>query len=338
MCPTESFSSKHAATTNPDRRSYSIICKQTASIGCYKTFPSMYYVMMALAASYLVGMTPIFFSEAFSSADHTAATAAAMTRANQKSPFLDTGWQLRLDIGLEPGSFVSRYLPEWGATGAHLGIPLELRFTSHRQNAAQIPDNCNLRLVGDSPSHPLDVYQLKVSPTFPSTFVSGRGEESVKFSGGGYSMERSSHTVGEQQKPKPRFLLRFWMDCTSGATRNDVVVEPGTRLFGTIPVWDDPVQIAKLQVELANIKQQEDPGASDDSSFKNTIFQGRQKQMENDEVSSAYRQEQIERLLPLPGSFVDAASGVTCAPKGSLVMPHGDTYLIIGSFSMRPPR
>ena len=302
----------------------------------------MYSVRMALAASYLLGMTPLFFGEAFSGADHPTETPSdIMTRTNRQSPFVDSEWRLQLDIGLEPGSFVSKHFPEWGgATGARLGVPLQVRFTSDRQNSAQIPDNCKLRLIGNSPSQPLDVYQLKVSTTFKSTFVSGRGVESVEFTGGGYSMERSSHALGQhQQIPKPRFLLRFWVDCMSGATRNDVVVEPWTRLFGTIPVWDDPLQIAKLQEELAKLKQQQnDPSATAKPSFLSALFQGRQKQMENDEVSSAYRQEQIERLLPLAGSFVDAASGVTCAPKGSLVIPHGDTYLIIGSFSMRPPR
>jgi len=261
-----------------------------------------------------------------------------------------------------------------------------------------------------------------VSPNFNSTFVSKRGEEQVSFSGGGYTMERASSlspssssvlssnidntnlraatttttvvTKTRTRIPKPRFLLRFWIDCISGAKRNDVEVKPLTRLIGTIPIWDDPDQIARLEQELAVVtkellvqKQEEQKNSSsnnnnsDDTTYDpmnpnatnnnnsntssisflsnwlSSFFSGQKETnknehdcgSDNDELSLDYRQEQLERLLPLKGS-VKAGNGVTTAPRGSLVMPYlvadgksssrddkkqQHKYLIIGSFSMK---
>mmetsp|Transcript_9971 Transcript_9971/g.16553 ORF Transcript_9971/g.16553 Transcript_9971/m.16553 type:complete len:289 (+) Transcript_9971:2-868(+) len=276
-----------------------------------------------------------------------------------------------------------RRFPEWAASGARLGVPVELLFTDTLISAAivdSIPGyvlgNNNKNNINNLPV-PLVVYQVQVSPTFPSTFVSARGEETVTFKGGGYTMERSTMTTptltSSSQQPKPRFLLRFWIDCTSGANRNDVTLQPNTRLFGTIPIWDDPDHIIpELKQELAAIhtklqqqqqqQQQDDDdtntnssmdAATKSNSFMDRLFNRKSKQemMETDEAALSYRQEQIERLLPLKGSVVCASAennnnvggGITIAPKGSLVMPcynqDDDTsYLIVGAFAMRPVR
>ena len=121
------------------------------------------------------------------------------------------------------------------------------------------------------------------SKTTDNTFTSHRGQEYVSFVGGGYSMERSwmmmttdsttktktqsgrstigtsssrSSSSSSRKIPKPRFLLRFWIDCLSGAKRNDVELQPYTRLIGTIPVWDDPNDHMRfLKQELMNTKR-----------------------------------------------------------------------------------
>ena len=71
----------------------------------------------------------------------------------------------------------------------------------------------------------------------------------------GTSSSRSSSS-SSRKIPKPRFLLRFWIDCLSGAKRNDVELQPYTRLIGTIPVWDDPNDHMRfLKQELMNTKR-----------------------------------------------------------------------------------
>lgn len=305
-----------------------------------------------------------------------------VSAANQKSPFVNSRWILRLDFGLEPGSFMTQRFPDWAASGARLGVPVELLFTDIPATT-DIPENAHHRVVqvvGNKVNdHPVVVYRVKVSPTFNSTFVSERGEERVTFVGGGYSMERSMMMPSnnalfddnhdylnlESRTPtqKPRFLLRFWIDCTSGAKRRDVELKSFTRIFGTIPIWDDPDQImAQLEQELAVTKtmieeaKQQNRHQEDDANSKfflgswlQLLFEGQgQKGKENDDSSSLeYRQEQLERLLPLKGSLA-GDNGVTSAPRGSLVIPYQDEtekngsgnvkkekYFIVGSFSMK---
>jgi hypothetical protein len=288
--------------------------------------------LLTITAAALVGLARL--SHAFTPAPGDSNDMAA-TLANQKSPFCNSRWIVPLDFGLEPGSFMSQHFPDWAASGARLGVPVELLFTPEILEC--IPDNAQGRLGNH---HPV-VYRVQVSPTFHSTFVSEKGEETVTFVGGGYSMDRSMMKTDTMETPKPRFLLRFWIDCISGAKRRDVELKPSTRIFGTIPIWDDPDQIAQLKQELATTKemiklQNEDDtdAANQDASFLDVLF-GRPKNMASDESSLSYRQEQLERLLPLKGS-VTADNGVTTAPKGSLVMPYHEKYLIVGSFAMRP--
>jgi hypothetical protein len=318
------------------------------------------------------------------------------------SPFIDSRWIVRLDIGLEPGSFMPQRFPEWAVSGARLGVPVELWFTNN--NVAEVPDNVTA-LFGIGNNDKVKVNNIiptfrrvEVSPmTINSTFVSERGQECVSFVGGGYSMERSSLYYKNDDLtllgivegiPKPRFLLRFWIDCTSGAKRNDVELKPFSRIIGTIPMWDDPDQITRLQKEKTLILQEKEqkqkttkkkkknrqdeydpmnPNAScndDDIKSKSKsflrkwlFFEGKYKTDNSnddvdDESSLEYRQEQLERLLPLKGSLT-FDNGVTTAPKGSLVIPYYQDekedesfslgsgvrkqhkYLIVGSFSMK---
>jgi hypothetical protein len=325
------------------------------------------------------------------------------------SPFIDSRWIVRLDFGLEPGSFMPQRFPEWAVSGARLGVPVELWFTNN--NVAEVPDNVTALFgVGNNDKVKVNniiptFRRVEVSPmTINSTFVSERGQECVSFVGGGYSMERSSlYNKNDdltllgivEEIPKPRFLLRFWIDCTSGARRNDVELKPFSRIIGTIPIWDDPDQITRLEQELAATKtlilqekQQEqktkkkkkknrqdeydpmNPNTSfndDDIKSKSKsksfltkwFFFGDKKKTDknndddvDDESSLEYRQEQLERLLPLKGSLT-FDNGVTTAPKGSLVIPYYQDekedesfssgsgvrkqhkYLIVGSFSMK---
>jgi len=240
-----------------------------------------------------------------------------------------------------------RRFPEWAASGARLGVPVELYFTEDPY-VETVPESVQAKFNNQFPC-----FRVEVPPDLNSTFVSERGEERVSFLGGGYSMERASwldknNTTDSDRlaaTPKPRFLLRFWIDCISGAKRRDVELKPSTLIIGTIPIWDDPHQIARLERELAASKasirekqqngsrQDEDaptnPNAAADgkSSFlrKCVSYFRRPKEKkrgnDNDESSPEYRQEQLERLLPFRGCS-KADKGIITAPTGSLVIPY----------------
>jgi len=89
-------------------------------------------------------------------------------------------------------------------------------------------------------------------------------------------------------------------------------------------------------------------GDNSNAFLRKWSFLGGKKIDDEDETSLEYRQEQLERLLPLKG-YPTAENGlITTAPKGSLVMPYteenGDSpsvgvrkhkYFIVGSFSMK---
>ena len=298
---------------------------------------------------------------------------------SESSPFMNSRWKINLNFGLEPGSYMPQVFPEWAKSGARLGIPVELVFTDipllTNQNTTQ--DQSNTQKYLNSDSYPM--YRVKVPKNHSSTFVSMEGTQHVEFVGGGYTMERAQMNKNmlfeiitplirgqAHNNPKPRFLLRFYVDCTSGAQRQDVTIEPNTRILGTIPIWDDPNQIKLLQTELNNVKQQiqnnkkdirtrnnngDNRSKNQETKFTNSLLFGDMfsfgfgRNLDDNDVSDdtslSAREEQLERLLPLKGSVISPENGVQAAPKGSLVMPSSKddidgSYYIIGNFAMKP--
>ena len=185
--------------------------------------------------------------------------------------------------------------------------------------------------------------------------------------------------------PKPRFLLRFYINCISGAKRNDCLIQPNTRIVGTIPIWDDIEQIEHIRKQLDNVVKQkqllaagsgkddsmqiEKDNDNNDDDSNNSILEtwgealmevvsrlfssrgqkGDQSNVtDNEKIASllSYRQEQLERLLPIKGCVTTASDNngsIIVAPKGSLMMPFIDKEesnkqykYIIGSFTMSP--
>jgi len=51
----------------------------------------------------------------------------------------------------------------------------------------------------------------------------------------------------------PEGILRFWVDCQSGAKRNDVEIFPNTRLFFTTGVLDNPSGVEEQDKEYQQL-------------------------------------------------------------------------------------
>ena len=151
----------------------------------------------------------------------------------------------------------------------------------------------------------------------------------------------------------PEGLLRFWVDCRSGARRNDVEIFPNTRLFFTTGVWDNPSGVEeqdreyrevldKLQTML-DASREEKESDKPKGIFEELLSFPRQVK-DAEEFDRLKRQkDDFESALPPLGSAT-AANGVQIAPTGSIVIKGNNTpdwmpgseYLILGTFSTKP--
>jgi hypothetical protein len=265
------------------------------------------------------------------------------TTALQQSTSLltNTKWKVRLDVGQQPGTWMPKRFPGWAASGARLGLDLEIQFTD-------IPCGVRETLVGPKDS----TFRLQVCSD-PSTFVSERGQEQVTFLDGGWCIERPSNNVKNARGNlvRPEGLLKFWLDCPSGAKRRDVEIFPGLRIFFTTGVWDDPTGVKQQDEEYREVlaelnevvdatrerKKQEGANLMDELvNFQKMV--GVSKEFDGLKL----RKETLEMGLPPPGASV-ATNGVQIAPTGSLVIKGnnipdwlpGSEYLILGTFSTR---
>jgi len=147
-----------------------------------------------------------------------------------KSPSIlaaNTKWKLQLDVGLESGTWMPKRFPGWAESGARLGLGVEVLFVN-------TPSPVGEPLLG-----PLaETYELKVTSP-PCTIVTANGQENVEFLAGGWCIARPTANIKNAGgvEVKPEGLLRFWLDCPTGAKRQDVEIKPNTRIFFTTGVW-----------------------------------------------------------------------------------------------------
>ena len=284
---------------------------------------------------------------------------------NKYSRLTNTRWKVRLDVGLQPGTWMPKRYPGWAESGARLVVDADIEFTDDI-----LPQN----LRGESLVGPKEetgivrVNHLGKSITEkmnsndndkiynPSTFVSDKGTQTVNFTNGGWCIQRPTIDVrnAEGQKVQPGGILGFWLDCESGATRRDVEIFPKTRIFFTTGVWDDPAGLVTLEDEYKEaledlwVIEERTRAARVSAKDKNWFDQLKDMKTmfsdadEYDKLKS--RKEKLERQSP-PKSSAVAKNGVKLASNGSLVikgnpnapdwMPTTE-YLILGTFSSKP--
>ena len=158
----------------------------------------------------------------------------------------------------------------------------------------------------------------------------------------------------EGGRVRPEGLLRFWLDCPSGARKRDAEVFPGTRIFFTTGVWDDPGGVEGMRAEYETVTddlnrvleetrriRRENEGG--DVGVVKRLLDFRtlvDKSKDFDRLQA--RKEEMEKASPPPGTS-EAPNGVKIAPTGSLVIKGngtpdwlpGSEYLILGTFSAK---
>ena len=265
------------------------------------------------------------------------------------SPLVGTTWKVNLDVGLQPGTWMPKRYPGWAESGARLGLTIEIECTSQKSSESEF-------LVGPKD----ETYVLQV--TSPNTsFVSERGTEEVSFKNGGWCVQRPQNSVknASGNLVKPQGLLRFWLDCPTGAKRRDVEIPKDTRIFFTTGVWDDvdtnyqskspnsseQQQQKEYESIISELEELKDSTREiRNKSEKQNIFQNIasfrdlvNKSKEFDRLKVL--KETYEQEMPPLGSAV-ASNGVQIAPSGSLVIKGNSTpdwlpgseYLILGTF------
>jgi len=272
-----------------------------------------------------------------------------------------TKWRVRLDVGLQPGTWMPKRYPGWAESGARLVVDADIEFTDDL-----LPKQLRAEpLVG--PKDETGIVKVNHlgsntksdgsddSTYNPSTFVSEKGTQTVTFTDGGWCIKRPQVDVknAEGQKVQPGGILGFWLDCESGASRRDVEIFPKTRIFFTTGVWDDPAGLTALEdeykVALADLTAIEERTRASRADAENKNWFDQVKDVrtmftdadEYDKLRN--RKERLERQSP-PKSSTQAKNGVKMAPNGSLVvkgnqnmpdwMPTSE-YLILGTFSSK---
>ena len=257
-----------------------------------------------------------------------------------ESNLVHTDWKLSLNVGLEPGTWMPKRFPGWAESGARLGLDVSVHFDS-------APIQERESLLGNAPTMAVRVTSDE------SIFVSERGQDRVQFTNGGWSIQRPNGNIRNAagDAVRPEGLLRFWLDCPTGAQRRDLEIRPNTRIFFSTGVWDgatmqdsqemkdeydqvvsDMQEIARTRLARAELKEQ---------SWWNE-FMGISKMSEDAKKFDRLkeRKQTLERSIP-PPSATKAPNGVQIAPTGSLVIKGngipdwlpGSEYLILGTFS-----
>ena len=262
-----------------------------------------------------------------------------------------------LDVGMQQGSWMPKRFPGWAESGARLPLNVNVEFTKQ-------PSTQRESLVGTKDS----TYILKVCNNDGNkqfTYISERGQEEVTFTDGGWCIQQPTGNIknAEGTLVKPEGLLRFWLDCPSGAKKQDAEVFPNTRIFFTTGVCEDATLLKDMQVEYDGVvdkmqslidetrgimQENNEQISPDDSSKKNSNIIERLNDFRSMVDSSedfdalASRKEELERASP-PLGCAEADNGVKIAPTGSLVIKGnkipdwlpGSEYLILGTFSTK---
>jgi hypothetical protein len=286
---------------------------------------------------------------------------------SQYSRLTTTKWRVRLDVGLQPGTWMPKRYPGWAESGSRLVVDAEIEFTDDL-----LPQN----LPGEPLVGPRDQTGIvrvnhlgkngrdksggggdDEKPYNPSTFVSEKGTQTVTFTDGGWCIQRPTADVrnAEGNKVQPGGILGFWLDCESGATRRDVEVLPNTRIFFTTGVWDDPGGLLAMEDEYQ--KALEDLQAIEEYTRATRSEEGGNSKNLFDQLKDIrtmfvdaekyeklkLRKESLEKRSP-PKSSAVATNGVKMAPNGSLVIKGNQNkpdwmptteYLILGTFSSK---
>lgn len=249
--------------------------------------------------------------------------------ASYSSTLLGTSWRLKLNVGLEPGSWMPKIVDGWGASGARVVVDALVDFDA-------TPAAEGEELVG--PMSQTKVLKVRGG----GKIVTFEGEQEVTFESGGWCVQRPLLATPRNDEG----LLRFWLDCPSGCVKNDISIAPGERLFFSTGVWDDSLGLRSLR-DRASIDEERLNDLEAESSGNATsepldllsripIFGPFRQRIKRAEKLNSLRQSQ-RYYKSWPG-LEDPGRAALIASRGSLSLkrqrPRG--YIYLGVFDAEP--
>ena len=243
------------------------------------------------------------------------------------STLLGTSWRLKLNVGLEPGSWMPKLIDGWGASGARVIVDALVDFSENRAPEGE-------ELVGP-------VAQTRVlAARGGGKIVTLDGEQDVTFTSGGWCVQRQLFAKSDEQEG----LLRFWLDCPSGCAKNDVSVAPGERIFFSTGGWDDPAGVRALRTkalatteQLSALEAEASPTAAapDDLLSKIPIFGPFRQQIIRSEKIAAMRRERAYQQ-GWPGLTDERDALIAAGGSLSLKRERPRGYIYLGKFDAQP--
>lgn len=167
------------------------------------------------------------------------ASLASLATLGYTSTLLGTSWRLKLDVGLEPGSWMPKTVDGWGASGGRLLVDALVEFDDSPATEGE-------ELVG--PQARTQILKARGG----SKYVTLDGEQEVSFTDGGWCVQRTLFSDAKSNEG----LLRFWLDCPSGLAKNDVSVPSGERIFFSTGVWDEADGLKQIAADRAKVEEQ----------------------------------------------------------------------------------
>ena len=240
--------------------------------------------------------------------------------------------ELLVSVGRIPGTAMP---PEWAASGARLGFPLEVEFTNEACTEYEMTKE---RLLGTSGRN-----IRSVEPLNEPTFISRKGQEKVKVTPGAYGCEL-------QQVEAQQYKFRFFLDFPEGATRNDVVL-PAERIYFLTSCWieDDRVlerakqRQKQLEASLQEVEEKLRQLSSESTGFLQKAMGLRESVLLVEKRASIETQlEEIAQTYPLePSKLVQGPNGIVFVKDGIIAvkrfrgtMGTREQYHWVGTFEL----
>lgn len=240
--------------------------------------------------------------------------------------------ELLMSVGRIPGTAMP---PEWAASGARLGLPLEVEFTDEPCADYEMTKE---RLLGDGRPTFRSVEPLNVP-----TFISKKGQETVKVTPGAYGCEL-------QQIEAEQYKFRFFLDFPEGAVRNDVEL-PAERIYFLTSCWienERSIERAKrrkgeLEKSLKQCNEDLVQLSKDSTGFfqkamsfrENVLLVERRAALETqlEELEQTYPL-QTDKIIRGPNGVLFVKEGIIAVKRFRGTMGTREQYHWVGTFSI----
>jgi hypothetical protein len=228
--------------------------------------------------------------------------------------------------------------PEWAASGAKLGLSLELEFTNETADYEMSKE----RLLKGDALMGSKLYTLH--PLNEPTFISSKGIEVVKVLPGAYGCQIQG--IESQQ-----YAFRFFLDIPEKAIRNDVEL-PAERIYFLSSCWnvEDESTLRRAQLRQKKMEQSIQDITRELESMEeqqgNNLFQKAMRfrdsvalvekrgklKVQLEELEQTYPL-QSERVVRGPNNIIFAKEGVIAVKRLRGAMGTREQYHWIGTFT-----